>query len=273
MSTHAWHDAPACATCGVEHAEPLPATCAICADERQWVPASGQSWTSLDALAASRTIELEELEPGLWGLTSTPGVGIGQRAILVPGTLLWDPLGVVTEDAVARVRALGGARWIVASHPHMYGAQGAWAEALDATVLVHDADTEWLARPHPRVERWSGSRALSDDVTLHTLGGHFPGAAVAIWRPGSGGAGSMLAGDTIQPKPDRAHVAFMRSYPNHLPLSHRVVRRIADAAATLDYRRLYGNLPGQLVEDGPAAVERSARRHIAWVLGDFDHLT
>lgn len=65
----------------------------------------------------------------------------------------------------------------------------------------------------------------------------------------------------------------MRSYPNHLPLSHRVVRRIADAAATLDYRRLYGNLPGQLVEDGPAAVERSARRHIAWVLGDFDHLT
>ena len=35
-----------CATCGVETGEPLPETCAICADERQWVPLHGQIWTS-----------------------------------------------------------------------------------------------------------------------------------------------------------------------------------------------------------------------------------
>ncbi|WAC66596.1 hydrolase [Agrococcus sp. SL85] len=273
MSGRRWSDAPVCATCGVEQAEPLPETCRICADERQWVPGSGQAWTSLDALTATREIRVEELEPGLWGLTSEPAVGIGQRAILVPGDLLWDPLGVVTEAAVERVRQLGGARRIVASHPHMHGAQVAWAEALGARVLVHEADAEWLQRDHELVERWSGSRELAPGLALHTLGGHFPGAAVAIWAAGSGGLGSMLAGDTIQPKPDRRHVAFMRSYPNHLPLSHRVVRRIADAAAGLRYRRLYGNIPGQLIEDGPEAVERSAVRHIRWVLGDFDHLT
>ena len=40
-----------CATCGVESAEPLPETCAICADERQWVPQAGQRWTSTDVHA------------------------------------------------------------------------------------------------------------------------------------------------------------------------------------------------------------------------------
>ena len=38
-----------CATCGVEHVEPK-GTCVICADERQWVPAGGQVWTSLREL-------------------------------------------------------------------------------------------------------------------------------------------------------------------------------------------------------------------------------
>lgn len=69
-----------CATCGVEHAD-RPAVCAICADERQWVPADGQSWTTLDALTAAGTrVDVHELEPDLLGLTTAPGVGIGQEA-------------------------------------------------------------------------------------------------------------------------------------------------------------------------------------------------
>src|SRR5689334_14357029 len=64
-----------CATCGVEHAERV-AVCAICADERQWVPAEGQRWTTLDELgAAAAGVEVAELEPDLFGLTVTPKAG------------------------------------------------------------------------------------------------------------------------------------------------------------------------------------------------------
>ena len=35
-----------CRTCAVEYAEPLPDVCPICADERQYVPATGQAWTT-----------------------------------------------------------------------------------------------------------------------------------------------------------------------------------------------------------------------------------
>ena len=122
-----------CATCAVEHAERVE-VCAICADERQWVPAEGQRWTTLEELAAEgRSVEVAELEPDLFGITATPKAGIGQTAKLVrtpSGNLLWDPIGFVDAEGVARVRELGGAAAIVASHPHMFGVQVEWSRAL-----------------------------------------------------------------------------------------------------------------------------------------------
>jgi hypothetical protein len=267
-----------CATCGVETAEPLPAeTCRICEDERQWVPLHGQVWTSVEEqVAAGMHIDIVELEPGSWALTSDPAVGIGQRSILVQtegGNLLWDPLGTITDDAVEQVRELGGLAYVAASHPHMFGVQGAWADALDATVLVNRRDASWVVRPHDRIELWDDEAAPLPGVRLIRFGGHFPGAAVALWERGSDGEGSLLAGDTMQPKPDRASVGFMRSYPNNIPLSAGVVQRLAKQAAGLRFRRVYGNIGGQVIEDGPAAIAHSAQRHIDWVTGVHDALT
>jgi hypothetical protein len=266
-----------CATCGVETAEPLPETCAICADERQWVPKSGQHWTSVEEhVADGMRIDIVEDEPGLWAITSEPAVGIGQRALLVQtaeGNLLWDPIGTVTDAAVEQVRELGGLEVVTASHPHMYGVQCAWAEALDARVLVNERDAEWVQRPHERIALWDGEVSPLPGVRLIRFGGHFPGSAMVLWEAGGDGEGSLLSGDTIQPKPDRRSVSFMRSFPNNIPMSPGVVQRIVDQLAPLPYRRIYGNIPGQLIEDGPAAVERSAARHIAWCRGEFDDLT
>ena len=67
-----------CQTCGVEHAE-ASGVCVICADERQWVPAGGQKWATLDELAqAGRRVQIAEVEPDLFGITVEPKVGIGQ---------------------------------------------------------------------------------------------------------------------------------------------------------------------------------------------------
>lgn len=266
-----------CATCGVEAGEPLPEVCPICADERQWVPESGQRWSSLEQQQRDGIrVDLREEEPGLWAITSEPTVGIGQRALLVQtpgGNLLWDPIGTITAASVERVRALGGIAVVASSHPHMFGVQCAWADALDARVLVSARDAAWIQRPHPRIELWDGELALLPGVRLLRFGGHFPGSAVVLWEQGSDGDGSLLAGDTIQPKPDRASVAFMRSYPNNIPLSAGVVQRLAAKAATLRFRRVHGNFAGQRIEDGPAAIRRSAQRHVAWVTGAHDDLT
>jgi hypothetical protein len=269
-----------CRTCAVEHPDTSrpPEVCEICADERQWVPAAGQQWTTLGELhTAERKMALEELEPDLFGLTVDPEVGIGQRSLLVrtsAGNLLWDPTGYLDADTARRVRDLGPVAAIAASHPHMFGVQVEWSRALGGVpVLVNEADARWLARPDAAVRYWSGVVEVAPGVTLHQIGGHFPGSAVVHWPAGAGGAGALLAGDTISPNPDRATVSFMRSYPNRIPLSGAVVGRLARAVEPLAFDRLYGNFAGVVPAGAKAAVRHSAARHIAWVTGEHDDET
>ncbi len=266
-----------CRTCGVEHAA-TPDVCAICADDRQWVPADGQQWATLEQLAAagvrSRTVVLE---PGLIGVGSTPAVGIGQLGKLVctaGGNILWDPSGFVDDAAVAAVAERGPVVGIVASHPHMFGAQVQWSRRLGgAPVYVNAADAHWVMRPDPVISYWSDRLQLTPTLTVIQVGGHFPGSAVACWDDGADGRGVLLVGDTVFPNPDRRSVAFLRSYPNRIPLSAAVVQRMADTLTQLRFDRIYGLLDNTIDADGPAAVRFSADRHAAWVRGDHDDLT
>ena len=266
-----------CATCGVEHAH-AEGVCAICADERQWVPAQGQQWTTLGELAAAgHETRLRELEPDLFGVTVEPGVGIGQQAHLVrtpAGTLLWDPVGYLDDAAVSRISELGDVLAIASSHPHMSGVQVEWSRRLGGVpILVTEPNMEWVARPDPAIRPWAGRHELAPGLELLQLGGHFAGSCVVHWAGGAGGRGVLLASDTIQANPDRATVTFMRSFPNRLPLSAAVVQRIAGAVEGVAFDRLYDNFGKTIDGDAAGAVRRSADRYAAWVRGDFDDLT
>jgi hypothetical protein len=266
-----------CGTCAVEH-EGRPEVCAICADERQWAPAGGQRWTTLEELAAAghRTV-VTELEPGLLGIEVSPAVGIGQQAKALgtpEGVLLWDPIGFLDEEAVRRIRALGEVAAVAASHPHMFGVQVEWSRALGGPpVLVAEADLGWVARPDPAIRAWSGTLELLPGVTLSQPGGHFPGSTIVHWAGGAEGRGVLLSGDTVFANPDRASVAFMRSYPNHFPLSAAVAERVARHIDRLEFDRLYGNFTNVIDTGAREAVRRSAARHAAWARGDHDDLT
>jgi hypothetical protein len=142
-----------CAACGNHYPEAAspPAVCVICSDERQWVPPTGQRWTTMAELrAAGHRAEVRELEPRLLGIGVEPPFAIGQRALLVrtaEGNLLWDLPGFVDERAFQAVRDAGGLRAVSASHPHFYGAIVEWSHAFDAEILLPGADAAWLTRP------------------------------------------------------------------------------------------------------------------------------
>lgn len=268
-----------CRTCGVEHADTPapPAACLICSDERQYVLPTGQQWTTLDQLRTDgHRGATEDVEVGLVGVTVTPKVGIGQRALLLQtpsGNLLWDPIGYVDDDLAAAVAALGGVAVVAASHPHMFGVQVEWSHRFgSAPVYVAAADREWLRRDDPVITVWDEEVAVLPGVTLHRVGGHFPGSAVARFT-GADGRGVLLSGDTVVGTPDEHWVSFLRSYPNKIPLSGATVQKVAERVTALDFDRLYDNLRGCVCSDAAMWVRRSADRYIAWVRGDFDHLT
>jgi Metallo-beta-lactamase superfamily len=250
-----------CATCGVQQAaadEP-PWGCAICEDERQYVPEDGQRWTTLDQLRARHRAEIREEEPGLLGIGMEPSFAIGQRALLV-GRVLWDCIPLLDDEIVAHVRARGGLDAIALSHPHYFSTICEWSAAFDAPVYVHEDDGEWLQRCDGRIELWSGETLdLGGGLTLIRCGGHFPGASVLHWAEQR----VLLTGDTIQVIPDRRWVSFMYSYPNLIPLAEPEIRKIVAAVEPFDFDRLYAAWWGRVVRSGAKeAVRRSAERYV-----------
>lgn len=264
-----------CATCAIEHSDTQhpPATCAICSDERQFVPASGQRWTTQAELAsAGHRGVLSELETDLYAVDVVPELGIGQRGLFLRtagGNLLWEPPGFIDSDMISAIHDLGGVDLVSASHPHLTGASIQWSHAFgNAPVLVAAADRDWIRRPDPAIQLWHGVREVLPGVTFVQCGGHFAGSSVAHWREGASGRGALLTGDTIAVGADRVTVNVMRSFVNNIPLPERAVRRILAAIEPYPYDRLYGAF--RIIDAGAAAmVDSSLTRYIAWIRGDL----
>ena len=162
------------------------------------------------------------------------------------------------------VRARGEVRAIAVSHPHYYSGMGAWSEALGGVpILLHEADREWVMRPDPRIELWSGDvRELFGGLTLLRLGGHYPGGTV-LHDPATS---TLLSGDIVMVIPDRRFVSFMWSYPNLIPLPAAEVQRIAGLLEPWRFDRILGAWWDRLVpQDGNETVRRSAARYAAAV--------
>ncbi|WP_019179556.1 hypothetical protein [Microbacterium yannicii] len=235
-----------CQTCAIEHAdtEQPPVICEICVDDRQWVPVAGQQWTHREQLRqlGYRT-RIDELEPGLHGITVSPKLGIGQRGLLLcteGGNLLFDPPGYIDQEAIDVVRDLGGVAVIASSHPHLTGASIQWSHAFGGVdVLVADADREWVRRPDPVIRFWRDETELLPGVRIVQCGGHFPGSSVVDWQGGADGRGVLLTGDTLMVNPDHKTIAVMWSFVNRVPLSQTAIRGIQFAIQPLQYDRIY----------------------------------
>ena len=260
-----------CTTCGVGYApsDKPPERCTICADERQYVNAAGQNWTTLDALQQTHKNDIRELEAGLFGIGTTPQIAIGQRALFIAqpgGGVLWDCTPLVTPDAVAHIKAHGGLRAIAISHPHFYSSMVDWSQAFGGIpIYLHAADAAHVMRPSERIIHWSGeTQDLGQGITLIRCGGHFEGSSALHWADGAEGRGVLMTGDTITVVPDARWVSFMYSYPNLIPLPARKVQRIVEAVAPYPHERLYaGWWNGVVKADAQARVRASAERYIA----------
>lgn len=262
-----------CVACGVQHApsDAPPQRCAICEDPRQFVPESGQAWTTMDALRTGHANEIRD-DAGVTGIGTAPWFAIGQRALLVPWgdtNLLWDCVTLLDPATEDLVRALGGLHAIAISHPHFYTVMQDWAAAFGAPIWLHAADREWVVRPDPAIRSWDGDgQAVAPGVTLVRLGGHFAGGTVLHWTDGADGAGVVLAGDILAVTPGADRVSFQWSYPNMMPLPAGAIRRLMARLEPWRYGRLYGAFAGQdVLADAGVIVARSAARYIGLLEG------
>ncbi len=262
-----------CVTCGTQHAETEapPPSCLICDDERQYVPAAGQRWTTLDAMRRTFAATFRH-EAGVLGIGTAPSFGIGQRALLLrtpAGNVLWDCVTLIDDAMVEIIQALGGIAAIAISHPHYYTTMVEWSCRFgDAPIHLHAADRQWVMRPDACVAFWdSETKEILPGITLIRAGGHYAGGTVLHWeQAGPEGKGALLTGDILQVTADSRFLGFMRSYPNFIPLGAAAVRRVAASVSPFAFDAIYGAFWDRVISrDARQALDASVARHIDWL--------
>ncbi|OAA70421.1 metallo-beta-lactamase family protein [Cordyceps fumosorosea ARSEF 2679] len=222
-----------CVTCGTQFGIPYeerPPTCRMCDEPRQFVPPSGQSWTTLARMQSSyrNEIKQDDVDGRIWSIFSSPQFAIGQRAILVEteaGNVLWDCVSLLDAATVAFVRARGGLKAIAISHPHFYSTHLEWAREFDCPVYLAEDDREWLNREDVDDRRRFVSGLVLEilpGVNIIKLGGHFPGSSALHWNK------NLFVGDSIgisqsglvRSHHNKRHQTFFFHYafPNFIPL-------------------------------------------------------
>lgn len=260
-----------CVTCGTQFtkSEAPPQRCPICDDDRQYVNAAGQQWTTLAEEQGRHANTFSEIAPGITTISTEPKLGIGERAYLLRtehGNVLWDCLAYLDDATIAAVRGHGGIAAIAISHPHFFTTMLEWSQAFGNTpIYLHASHAPWVMRSGAAVRFWEGETVEAlPGVTLLRCGGHFPGSSVLHWPAAFGGSGALFTGDTIKVVADPRYVTFMYSYPNDIPLDAQTVRAIASVVEPLPFVRLYDGWTA-VTGDAKEAVRRSAERYIAHI--------
>ncbi|OIW26003.1 metallo-beta-lactamase family protein [Coniochaeta ligniaria NRRL 30616] len=265
-----------CNTCGTQypvtdHAQ--RSTCLICDDPRQYVPPTGQSFTTLRDLTLSPQAYHNDFTPyseddRLISIHTVPKFAIGQRAILVrtPSgkNILWDCVTYLDVATVARINNLGGLAAIVISHPHYYSTHSEWSRAFNCPVYTAARDAEWKAIT---TETDNLLDAQEDEfeiegVKVLQLGGHFPGSLVMLFdgrlliadtlltTPAGVGRWTVDAAGEKRDKPKGLNTfSFMWSIPNWIPLSPDEIVRMWIVLKKHDLRSTHGAFVGQDIED------------------------
>jgi hypothetical protein len=240
----------------------------ICEEERQYVPPTGQNWTTLKNLTERFFNAYREYEPGLIGIGTQPAFAIGQRALLIQtphGNVLWDCISLIDAATITLIKGLGGLTAIGISHPHFYTSMVEWSRAFgNVPIHLHADDREWIMHPDPAIRFWQGKKLdLLPGVTLIRCGGHFPGGSVLHWSDGAAGRGVLCSSDIATVTTDRKLLSFMRSYPNLIPLSKREVEGVGAALEPYEFETIYGHYFDRVIKtDGKQVLKQSVARYL-----------
>ncbi|CAM1500446.1 Fc.00g096080.m01.CDS01 [Cosmosporella sp. VM-42] len=260
-----------CETCGTQ----FPAsdrtaitTCRICDDPRQFVPPSGQSFTTLADLHKTREDEFTTYaaDPRITFIQSTPKFAIGQRAILIQtpaGNVLWDCITVFSEKTVDQIKSMGPLQAIVISHPHFYSTHVQWARAFECPVYLAAEDKEWTTMDSShQVMVTETETEIIPGVKAIKLGGHFPGSMVLSWdrhlfiadtlmttAAGMGKWEVDSLGATRTKPPSLNTFSFLYSIPNYIPLNVEELSRMWGILRNYDFQATHGGFAGMDIED------------------------
>ncbi|RFU28375.1 hypothetical protein B7463_g7979, partial [Scytalidium lignicola] len=282
-----------CTACGTQFDTDdvnLLTRCRICDDPRQFVPPTGQTFTTLSSLQKGPYKNQRKQfadDPRFWSIWTEPKFAIGQRAVLIQtplGNVLWDCITYLDQETIDWINSLGGLAAIVISHPHYYTTHLDWAETFDCPVYMSWEDMEWLNRLDRLGKARTFIESTEEDIEVHgektgvkvlKLGGHFPGSLVClvfgrlliadtlVTTPSAMGDWSI---DALSKKNERPpglnSFVFMWSIPNMIPLPPEEIQRMWDILRKYEFQSTHGAFVGTDVSDRTKGAQNTVKERV-----------
>ncbi|WP_341209331.1 hypothetical protein [uncultured Sphingomonas sp.] len=228
----------ACAHCGFWQQHFAPPDCPVCTDVRNDLPGDGWRFLPEAQVAATHDGDMREVAPGLWAFTTTPALGLAGTGWLIVrdgGNIAFEAAPYYSPAMLARIAALGGIRFLAASHAHGYGAlfqlQREFAPPLVAIQRLDLRMTKAFRVTTPFDDRLD----LAPGYTLHHVGGHYEGQACLHDAPGR----RLFCGDMFKIDQDAAGrsraISSHKAFHKDIPLTHLELRQYRDTIAPLDF--------------------------------------
>lgn len=279
-----------CRACGTQYEATSLQNCRICDDPRQYVPPTGQAFSTFSELRKAGhklVFETDTVDPSVTAISVQPNVGIGQRAFLIKtphGNILWDLVCYLDEGAVSHINSLGGLSAIIISHPHFYTTWADWSATFNIPVFVAAADQEWLNRRPEKADLrllTEVHNTILPGITAIVAGGHFSGSTALHTAAPNTKVPSLFHADTIHTVPNarspdvdakngKGHnsYSFMWSIPNNIPLSPEEIFKIWRALKGFSIEATYAfvnvksqagdttSIPERILESAKVVVKR-----------------
>ncbi|CAD0024683.1 unnamed protein product, partial [Aureobasidium pullulans] len=274
-----------CPTCGTHFdilAESPPSGyCRICDDPRQYIPATGQAWTSLKAEAGKHETKWkqDEQDKRIWSIWAEPKLTRPQRIARdrptrpphpnPHGNILWDCIAYLDKPLIDFVNNFP--RRPLQHHnlpPHFYTTHLSWSAVFSCPVYTHALDEKWLSisptADTRRVLLRDKYTEIVKGVTAIQVGGHFEGSMVLHWdgvgeEGGEEQGGHLFIADTFvnvpsgfyrkDRPPGTTSFSFMWSIPNMIPLPPDTILEMWKAIKPYDFTATHGLFPGWDISD------------------------
>lgn len=214
-----------------------PPDCPICTDVRNDLPDDG--WTFLTPAEVLPKLQhhWREVMPGLWEFWSTPRYGLDGHGWLLlhpDGNVAFEAAPLYSPAALAQIEALGGIRWLAASHPHGYGALYQLQDHFGPDLLIHKLDLQWTKAFRVTVP-YDEPLQIHPGLTLHHLGGHYEGQALLH----DASRRAVFCGDAIKidfaTDGTPAAISCHKAFHKQIPLTRRELLHYRATFAALDF--------------------------------------
>lgn len=235
-----------CANCGFwQNYFAAPPDCPVCTDVRNDLPENGWEFVSAAEMAErerSGAVKCvwREIDDGIWMFSNETPIGIGSSGYLIrreTGNVAFESPGWWTGDAIAKLDALGGVRFVSASHPHGFGAIYQLEENFPDATIAFQREAVQFTKAFTVNFVFDDALAIDEAATLHHVGGHYEGQSVLYYAPRR----ILFCGDALKFDLDASGktvaVSCHKAFHKQIPLSKKEIENYLRVIGSLDFRQ------------------------------------